>query len=364
MGSNELEQTSREDEDKTVLIVDDEQANLTLLYRLIRAEGYHCVSAMSGQQALDVAHEQAPDLILLDIMMPDMDGLEVTRRLKEDPATKNIPIILVTALSDRQTKLSGLSAGAEDFISKPIDRLEVQLRVRNFLRIKAYHDLLNNFNQQLTDEVMKKTGELNGSYLETLFTLARAAEYKDTETGAHIQRIRHYSDFLAKEQGCNVEFVTKIFNASILHDVGKIGIPDQVLLKPARLTPEEMTIMKSHSEIGASILAETHSPFLKMGQEIALSHHERWDGTGYPFGLAGEAIPFSAAIVALCDVYDALRSRRHYKPELPHDKTCEIITQGDGRTQPDHFHPDVLAIFKQQHDVFNAIFNTHADEPG
>jgi putative two-component system response regulator len=345
----------------TVLVADDDERNLKLFDSLLQAEGYRTVLATDGLEALQRVAENPPSLILLDVMMPEMDGFEVAAHLKQDERTRTIPIIMVTALDDRASRLRALEAGAEDFLTKPVDRAELIVRVRNLLKLKEYSDFLANYNQMLEDQVRERTSQLASSYRETIFTMTRAAEYKDEETGAHVRRISFYTVEIASRLGLDAEFRDTIHYASPMHDVGKIGIPDHILGKPGSFTPEEWSIMKTHSALGAKLLAGATSPYLKMGEEIALSHHERWDGSGYPLGLTGEHIPYSARIMNICDQYDALRSKRPYKPALPHERALEIIAAGDGRTLPWHFDPAVLAAFVQCASSFNDIYAEHSD---
>jgi putative two-component system response regulator len=294
-------------------------------------------------------------------MMPDMDGYHVAGALKADPQTRNIPIIMVSAQDHRGARLAGLNAGAEDFLTKPVDRAELWVRVRNLLRLKAYGDLLENNNQLLEQEVQLRTAKLRESYIESIFTMTRAAEYKDEDTGTHVRRISFYSKYLAEALGMDSVFTDNIFFASPMHDIGKIGIPDHILLKPGKHTAEESVIMRTHSALGAEILGQSDSPYMMMGAEIALNHHERWDGTGYPNGIKGEDIPLSGRIMAVCDVYDALRSQRPYKPSFDHDKALRIITEGDGRTERAHFDPAVIAAFEHCAVRFNEIFHEIMD---
>jgi len=344
-----------------LLVVDDDERNRKLLDTMLRAEGYVTVDAANGLDALEQARKELPAVVLLDVMMPGMDGYEVARQLKADPATSSIPIVMVTALADRDSRLRGLEAGAEEFVTKPVDRLELRVRVRNLLRLKEYSDFLADHNRILDAQVRERTRQLQDSYREIVFTMTTAAEYKDEDTGAHVQRISYYTSLLAQTLGLGSEFTELMFYASPMHDIGKIGIPDRVLLKPDRFTPEEWAIMQTHAALGAKMLAQGNTPYVKLGAEIALAHHERWDGTGYPNGLKGEAIPLSGRIMNICDQYDALRSRRPYKPPFPHEKAVEIITQGDGRTLPGHFDPAVLDAFIKCVDGFAEIFSTHAD---
>lgn len=344
-----------------ILVVDDEVLNVKLLVALLEAQGYNTLTASNGLDALNLALTQSPDLILLDIMMPGMDGFETVKRLKSDPKTKQVPVIMVTALGDRDSKLRALDAGAEEFLTKPIDRADLSTRVRNLLRLKEYGDFLENHNQILAEQVIERTAQLEEAFRDTVYTLVRAAEYKDESTGKHVRRISYYCTALAKAMQQSKEFCDAIFHASPMHDVGKIGIPDHILLKPGPLNHDEMEVMKTHCAIGNRILQQGTSPYMKMGAQIAQNHHERWDGSGYPAQLQGSAIPLAARIMQICDVYDALRSRRPYKPELSHDDAVRIITEGDGRTMPEHFDPVVLEAFKIAAPVFNNIYAEQSD---
>lgn len=344
-----------------ILVVDDEETNVRLLETLLHAEGYATLSAGNGHDALAIAAAETPDLILLDIMMPGMDGFETVARLKADPRTQPVPVIMVTALDDRDAKLRALEAGAEEFLSKPIDRPDLRVRVRNLLRLKEYGDFLADHNRVLDEQVTQRTAQLEDAYRDTVLTLVRAAEHKDEETGRHIQRISHYCRILAEAMSLPADFREAISIASPMHDVGKIGIPDHVLLKPGLFTSEEWHIMRTHCVLGANILVSGTSPYTRMGAEIALGHHERWDGSGYPHGLKGEAIPLAARIMQICDVYDALRSHRPYKSSIDHTRVVEIIVRGDGRTQPTHFDPVVLACFVGQAERFAAIYDQHGN---
>ncbi|WP_262967211.1 response regulator [Methylobacter psychrophilus] len=343
----------------TLLLVDDEPLNLRLLQTLLKTDGYETLSAERGAEALALAEERQPDLILLDIMMPEMDGFEVARLLKTNPHTNHIPIIIVTSLDDRASRLKALEMGANEFINKPVDRAELSIRVKNMLRLKEYTDYLADHNHLLEELVAKRTSQLTESYHETIFIMTSAAESKDTDTGLHVIRISYYCRALAKYLGMDAEFQDCIFYASPMHDIGKIGIPDHILLKPGSFEPDEWEIMKTHSAQGAKILECGNSPYLRMGAEIALNHHERWDGGGYPNGKRGQEIPFSSRLMNISDQYDALRSKRPYKPHFDHNKAMQIITEGDGRTMPGHFDPDVLAAFKACAEIFRGIYAEH-----
>jgi len=343
----------------TILLVDDEPLNLRLLQVLLKADGYETLSAEHGVEALELAEERQPDLILLDIMMPEMDGFEVARQLKTNPHTRNIPLIMVTSLDDRASRLKALEMGANEFLNKPVDRAELSIRVKNMLRLKEYTDFLTDHNHLLEELVGKRTSQLAESYQETIFIMTSAAEHRDTDTGLHVIRISYYCRALAAYLGMETEFQDCIFYASPMHDIGKIGIPDHILLKPGSFQPDEWEIMKTHSALGAEILERGNSPYLRMGAEIALNHHERWDGGGYPNGKRGQEIPFSSRLMNISDQYDALRSKRPYKPHFDHNKAMQIITKGDGRTMPGHFDPDVLAAFNACAEIFRGIYAEH-----
>lgn len=340
-----------------LLIVDDQEVNVLLLERILRNAGYVSIASTTNPSEVCELHlKNRYDLILLDLQMPGMDGFQVMESLKEIETASYLPVLVITAQPDH--KMRALKAGAKDFISKPFDLGEVLARVHNMLEVRLLHRELHNYNEMLEERVRERTADLQENYLETIFTMVRAAEHKDEDTGAHVQRISYYCRELAGILGLNKEFVDDIFFASPMHDIGKIGIPDHILLKPGGFTPDEWEIMKGHAAMGAKILGKSKSPYLKMGAEIALNHHEHWDGGGYPDGKRGDAIPLSARIMNICDVYDALRSKRPYKPAFDHLKTIQIITCGDGRTQPEHFDPVVLATFEKNHLKFRDIFDT------
>ena len=327
-----------ENRKKTILIADDSPENLHVLCRMLKSR-YEVLQALNGHEALSrAASHPEPDLILLDIMMPDIDGFEVIRQLKGNKNTRNIPVIFVSALGNTEDEARGLELGAVDYISKPFSIPVVMARIKTHLELKGYRDTLSqdaderNMELDLTLAHLKKAymelnevhNQIRSSWIETIYRLTKAAEYKDEETEDHIRRVGLYTRELAQAMGMDKEFVETIYYSAPIHDIGKVGIPDEILLKPANLTPEEAEIIKSHTTIGARILEGSGSSFLKMARDIALSHHERWRGTGYPFGLSGEEIPLPGRIMNIVDQYDALRSRRPFKSSFSH--SCLLYT--------------------------------------
>lgn len=342
---------------------------------MLKAQGYEVTTAKNGAEGVDKALEFQPDVTLLDIMMPEMDGYEACTRLKSREETNNIPVILITALDDRESRLTGFKAGADEFLTKPVDRVELTLRLQNLIKVKEYGDFLRDYNKTLESTVHQRTVQLEKAYkeienanskiktgyLDTIYRLTMAAEYRDEDTANHLRRISFYSHLVAGRLGLQKPFVETISFASPMHDIGKIGIPDAILLKPDRLSPQEFELAKTHTTIGGNILKGSESEILDMAEKIALSHHETWNGTGYPFGLKGEDIPIAGRIVALADQYDALRSKRPYKLGLSHEMAVEIILTGDGRTMPENFDPDILAVFRGVANQFSAIYEEHKD---
>jgi len=342
-----------------ILIVDDHEENVRLLERLLHDAGYTRIDTTTDSTAVCALHARNDyGLILLDLRMPGMDGFQVMEALSRTAGEGYLPVIVVTAVPEH--KLDALNAGAKDFISKPFDLAEVLARVRNMLEVRLLHRELRQHGETLEERVRTRTAELEASYVEMILTMTRAAEYKDEDTGTHVQRISHYCCEFAGKLGMDAGFTQRIGVASPMHDIGKIGIPDLILLKRGSLNPEEWTIMKQHSAMGAGILGSSISPYVHMGAEIAQNHHERWDGSGYPKGLRGEAIPLTARIMNICDIYDALRSRRPYKPAIDHQQTVDIIVKGDGRTSPGHFDPALAASFQSNHALFRDIFEAHS----
>jgi len=342
---------------KKILAVDDEEKNLTLLEAILSPLGYEVEKAQSGKEALAKIEEFPPDMILLDVMMPDMTGYEVCKRLKGEEGTQIIPIVMITALVDKESKVKGIEAGVDDFLTKPVDKIELIARVKNLLKIKEYNDYTRDWSRMLQDKVIEQTARLRESFeqlrkahaklekahLDTIFRLSVAAEYKDEDTANHIHRVSAYAGIVAENMGSSEDQVYLIVHASPMHDVGKIGIPDHILLKPGKLTPEEWGIMKNHALIGERILADADDDLIKAGQVVAVSHHEKWDGSGYPKGLKGEDIPLLGRITAISDVFDALVSRRPYKAPMSNEKAFGVIERSTGS----HFDPRVGKAFFQ-----------------
>ncbi len=306
---------------RTLLLVDDEPSNLYVLRQILQ-EDYRLLFARDGKKALELSREKQPDLILLDVMMPEMSGYEVCAALKQNSKTAKIPVIFISALSDTTDETKGFDVGAVDYITKPVNPSIVKARVATHLSLV-------------------RTEELQVTQLEIIQRLGRAAEYKDNETGLHVIRMSHYSRLLALAAGFSGQEADRLFQAAPMHDVGKIGVPDHILLKPGKLDDAEWEIMRRHPEIGAEIIGEHDSPLLKAARIIAMTHHEKWDGSGYPNQLRGEAIPLIGRIVAVVDVFDALTTERPYKNAWPIEDAIALLQRESGR----HFDPELVALF-------------------
>lgn len=331
-----------------ILIVDDHPPNLALLDIQLAPQGYEVIQAETGEDALEILSNSQVDLILCDVVMPGIDGYEVTRRVRQSEPNKLLPIILLTSLQEKEDRIKGIEAGCDDFLIKPFDKIELLARVKSLLKVKAYNDLKKDYQKELEFEIAKRTAELNHAYelvksasLDTIYRLSIASGYRDEETGGHIKRMSWYSSAIARKLGLDKNMVETILYAAPLHDLGKIGIPDHILLKPGKFTSEEWEIMKQHTVIGAKILQGSNAEYIKLGEIIALSHHEKWDGSGYPKGLKGKDIPIAGRIVAIADVFDALTSKRPYKEAFSLDSSLNIIKQGSGI----HFDPDIVEAF-------------------
>ena len=351
-----------------ILITDDREENRSLLSELLQSLGYETFTAANGKEALNMLKEVMPDLLISDVMMPEIDGCDLCHAVKNDPLTKNIPVVLISGIADSEAKVRGLKAGANDFVGKPFDMAELKMRIKNLIQLKAYNDYMEDNKKLLEDEVARQTADLKKynslleeGYKDTINRLTVVSEFKDQETASHIKRVGEYCKCIARELGWSEEQIDIIEHASPLHDIGKVSIPSEILLKQGKLTEPEFQLMKTHSGAGAKILKNSVSKFLKMGYTIALTHHERFDGTGYPKGLKGTEIPIEGRIMALADIYDALRSERPYKKSFSHEKSYNIITEGDGRTEPKHFDPQILDIFKKIHEEFKKIYDENSD---
>ncbi len=345
--------------DAKILMVDDDRTVVELMAMVLQKHGFRFASAKDGVEGLEKAREFLPDLVILDISMPRMDGLEMCRRLRAEPALQRIPVVMFTALADRSMRIKGLSAGANDFLTKPVDNTEILVRVGNLLKIKKYQDVLEAHSKILEMKVEERTRQLREALIDTVQRLTLAAEYRDEDTYVHVKRISYYTAVIVRHLGIPQPEADIMFYSSPMHDIGKVGISDTILLKPGPLTVAEYEIMKTHTTIGARILRGSGSPYLRSAEKFAISHHERWDGSGYPLGLKGENIPIEGRILGIIDQYDALRSRRPYKPPLAHEDTVKILTTGNEKSDPSHFDPKVLEIFKVCAAEFQDIFEAH-----
>ena len=359
---------------RKILIAEDDLANRKLLVRFIEELGFVPIPVEDGCEILTLVNESHPDLILLDLGLPCQNGLSVLKDLKATHTVSEIPVLMITGSLNRDERLEAIDMGVSDFLRKPLDFEELRLRLRNNLELKEYRDIIEARNQKLEERVQEgildlqeKNEELMGAirateagYRETIFRLNLAAEYRDEHTGDHVQRIGFFAAEMAGLLGMDNEFCRTIFESATMHDVGKVGIPDSILMKPGKLTPDERRIMETHTLIGSEILKGSRSPFLIMGEEIARTHHEQWNGRGYPRGLRGEEIPLSGRIVHLVDQYDALRSQRPYKKPMSHEVAIRIILKGDDRTSPDSFDPELLSLFEKYQNLFFDLYQEHS----
>ncbi len=355
----------------TLVVVDDTPDNLILMNALLR-DIYTVKVANSGERCLMIAQgENPPDLVLLDIMMPDMDGYEVCRKLKENPRTRDIPVIFLTAKANVEDEEYGFGLGAVDYITKPISPPIVLARVKNHLALKATADFLRDQNEFLENQVQMRIQDVLAIQDATIQVVTSLAETRDPETGNHIRRTQFYVKALAEKLSglprykgiLTGQYIQILYKSAPLHDIGKIGIPDKILLKPGRFTPEEFEIMKTHTTLGYEAIERAERQlgmkvdFLETAKQIALGHQEKWDGSGYPQGLAGEAIPLAARLMAVADVYDALISRRVYKEGMAHEDALGIMRDGRGS----HFDPDILDAFLEIEDKIREIAQLYAD---
>lgn len=347
----------------SVLIVDDNPENIRLLRNVLKDEGYRIRIAMNGHEALETIDKELPDLVLLDVMMPGIDGYGVCRKLKSNEQTSQIPVIFISALETVLDESMGLSLGAADYIVKPFNAEIVKQRVKNHLMIKQYSNNLESL-------VSERTKELEKTRDAVIFSMGALAEYRDLETAKHIRRTQEYILILARHlwqtgklnNGFNEKSLSILYKSAPLHDVGKVGIPDAILLKPGKLTEDEFEKMRKHTLYGKEMIAKirhelTEDTFLSVAEEVALNHHERWDGSGYPNGLAGESIPVSGRMMALADVYDALISKRVYKDPYSHDEAREMIVEARG-TQ---FDPAVVDAFLELENEFIKVAKQYSD---
>ena len=367
--------------DAKIMIIDDEQLVIKVVKRYLATEGYsNFISVSDSRQAIEKIREELPDVILSDVNMRDVNGLDILRARQKSPIMNLIPVLILSSNEEKDIKRQALELGATDFLAKPVDPFDLSLRVRNALIVKRHHDHLANYANELEDEVCQRIDELEHSREQIVHCLARAAEYRDNETGEHIIRVGKYCRVIAEELGFAEDYCRKIELSAQLHDVGKIGIPDAVLLNPGRLNAEEFEVMKTHcgvgleimeplseldqdrvrrhSSSGAFIMDGVESPMLELAASIARTHHEKWDGTGYPAKLAGESIPIEGRICCVADVFDALCSERPYKPKFPLKKCLEIMLSERGT----RFDPKVLDAFFARFEQIEEIRQNHEDQ--
>jgi putative two-component system response regulator len=362
---------------KLILIAEDDDRSRQLLAAFCEKLGYDSLEARNGREAVELASRRMPDLVLMDVLMPEMSGYDAVMALKSQEATALIPVVILTSLDSKEDMIRAVSMGADDFLSKPVNLTELSLRIKNHLKIREYYSYLQNHSLILSQEVEKKTRDLRDmldqldrlyknlrlGHIDTIYRLALVSEFKDEDTGDHIIRIGVYARTIAEDLGAGEDFSETLFYAAPMHDIGKVGIPEAIIRKTGPLSPQEWDVMKTHPLIGARILSGSNSPFLEMAEKIALFHHEKWTGEGYPHGAKENAIPLPARITSLVDTYDALRSKRPYKAAIDHERAFRIIIEGDGRTSPEHFDPQVIEAFKRTHKKFERIYETQYPNP-
>lgn len=354
-----------------ILVLDDASVNVKVVQRHLSMEGYTNVEGHTDpREALTRITSDPPDVLLLDIVMPELGGIEILRIMRSTPVTRHVPVLILSASNDRDTRVEALRLGATDFLAKPVDRVELIARLRNVLTIKAHQDRLERYSERLEEAVRMRTAELAASRLEVVHCLARASEFRDDITGRHVLRVGRYAGIIGLELGFTPHEAHILELAAQLHDVGKIAVPDAILLKEGKLDPDEYAVMqkhcalgkrvfermdgqqfaalREHASLGGTVLGSAQSPLIRMASRIALTHHEWWNGEGYPLGLAGTDIPLEGRITAVADVFDALSSRRPYKPAFPMSKCFDILEENKGR----QFDPEVLeAFFRRREDV-------------
>jgi putative two-component system response regulator len=348
-----------------IMIVDDTVVNLELLQNLLQRRGYSIMAFPQGKLALKAALKSPPDMLLLDINMPEMDGFEVCSHFKSEPSLEKIPVLFISALEASRDKVRAFEAGGVDYVTKPFQIEELNARVDTHLKIVRMQRELERYNQELEDLVQEKVRDIEESHLSTILAMVKLTEYRDVGTGMHIERTRTLCRMLAAKLAehpeyaglLSPEYSETIYNAAPLHDIGKVGVPDAILLKPGRLTEDEWEVMKTHSEIGAETLREVRkkyvsNAFVNMGIDIALSHHEKWDGSGYPEGRSGKTIPLSARIMAVADVYDALRTRRPYKEPFSHEESIGILR----KDSESHFDPLLIEVFEKIEEEIKELY--------
>jgi len=332
----------------TVLLCDDELMNRKVASKILIKEGFRVLEAQNGKEALDILQNSTVDLILMDLMMPVMDGFEATQLIKSNKELAAIPLIIISALSDKEAVIKGLEMGADEYLTKPFDLMDFRLRIKNAVKIGIYQNMIKGHKELLELEVQEKTKELQDALSEVqnsekdiISILSKTAEYRDNETSAHTIRVGEMAAVLASKFGWDEDAVELMRLAAPMHDIGKVGIEDKILLKPGKLDEKEFSIMKKHAQIGYAILSQKTTPLLKLAAQIAHTHHEKYDGSGYPQALSTDEIPPSGAIVAVVDVFDALLSNRPYKKGFTLEVALEIIKTGSGN----HFHPKVVELF-------------------